>query len=73
MSALMADHRDYADDERQPSLFDVLAPQPARPDTVEPQQPDLLQVGQVRMHRRGRRQAHGLPDVSHRRRIAVTR
>lgn len=31
MSALMADHRDYADDERQPSLFDVLAPSSARP------------------------------------------
>ena len=44
MSALMADHRDYADDERQPSLFDVLAPQPARPDTVEPQQPEGAQV-----------------------------
>ena len=44
MSALMADHRDYADDERQPSLFDVLAPQPARPDTVAPQQPEGAQV-----------------------------
>ena len=44
MTALMADHRDYADDERQPSLFDVLAPQPARPDTVEPQQPEGAQV-----------------------------
>ena len=44
MSALMADHRDYADDERQPSLFDVLAPQPARPDTVESQQPEGAQV-----------------------------
>ena len=44
MSALMAEHRDYADDERQPSLFDVLAPQPARPDTVEPQQPEGAQV-----------------------------
>lgn len=31
MSALMADHRDYADDARQPSLFDVLAPPSARP------------------------------------------
>lgn len=39
MSALMADHRDYADDERQPSLFDVLAPPSARsrPEDSEPE------------------------------------
>ena len=36
MSALMADHRDYADDARQPSLFDVLAPPSARPQQDEP-------------------------------------
>lgn len=36
MSALMADHRDYADDARQPSLFDVLAPPSARPEQDEP-------------------------------------
>lgn len=35
MSALMADHRDYADDARQPSLFDVLAPPSARPQQDE--------------------------------------
>ena len=35
MSALMADHRDYADDGRQPSLFDVLAPQPAPSEAPE--------------------------------------
>jgi len=36
MSVLMADHRDYADDARQPSLFDVLAPPSARPQQDEP-------------------------------------
>lgn len=35
MSALMADHRDYADEGRQPSLFDALAPVPQRPGVPE--------------------------------------
>ena len=38
---------------------------------VPPQQPDLLQVGQVRVHRRRRRQPHRLADVPHRGRIAM--
>ncbi len=38
---------------------------------VAPQQSELLQVGQMRMHRRRRREPHGLADVAHRRRIAV--
>jgi hypothetical protein len=40
MSALMADHRDYADDERQPSLFDVLAPPSPRSHPGEAQEPE---------------------------------
>jgi hypothetical protein len=40
MSALMADHRDPADDERQPSLFDVLAPPSGRPQDGGPEQPE---------------------------------
>ena len=44
MSALMADHRDYADDVRQPSLFDVLAPPSARPQQDEA---TVQQGGQV--------------------------
>ena len=40
MSALMADHRDYADDARQPSLFDVLAPPSARPRPEDAEQPE---------------------------------
>jgi hypothetical protein len=38
MSALMADHRDYADEPRQPSLFDVLAPPPTRPQPDDAEQ-----------------------------------
>ena len=38
---------------------------------VPPQQPGLLEVGEVGMHRRGRRQPDGLADVPHGRRIAV--
>ncbi|MBE2319793.1 hypothetical protein DVA67_027760 [Solirubrobacter sp. CPCC 204708] len=37
MSALMADHRDFADEERQASLFDVLAQPSARPSGEEPE------------------------------------
>ncbi|MDA0179524.1 hypothetical protein OJ997_04390 [Solirubrobacter phytolaccae] len=44
MSALMADHRDYADDVRQPSLFDVLAPPSARPQSEETVAPEGGQV-----------------------------
>ena len=33
------------------------------------QQPDLLQVGQVRVHGRGRVQAHGFADLPHGRRV----
>ena len=40
MSALMADHSDYADDARQPSLFDVLAPPSARPRPEDAEQPE---------------------------------
>jgi|GEM_PF-3270482 hypothetical protein len=41
MSALMADHRDYADEPRQPSLFDALASPSAR------SQPDEAEGAQV--------------------------
>lgn len=47
MSALMADHRDFADDARQPSLFDVLAPPSARPE-----EPAAQEGGQVVEFRR---------------------
>ena len=43
----------------------------ARLGRVAPQQPDLLQVGQVGVHRRGRRQPDGLADVPHRGRVSV--
>ena len=45
----------------------------ARLRRIAPQQPDLLEVGQMRVHRRGRREPDRLADVAHRRRIAVLR
>ena len=45
----------------------------ARLGRVAPQQADPLEVRQVRMHRRRRREPDRLPDVAHRRRIAVPR
>ena len=51
MSALMADHRDFADEPRQPSLFDVLAPPSARPGQDEVVEPEGAKV--VEFPRRG--------------------
>ena len=45
----------------------------ARLRRIAPQQPGLLEVREVRVHRRRRGQADRLADVAHRRRIAVLR
>lgn len=59
MSALMADHRDYADDARQPSLFDVLAPPSARP---RPEDAEAQEGGQVVEFRRRDEAAEALAE-----------
>jgi hypothetical protein len=81
LDVLLGEHRrargDLADD-RQSSpiahrLLRLVDEQLDRPRLarIAPQQPDLLEVRQMRMHRRRRGQSDRLADVAHRRRVAV--